>query len=103
MRCVVCRKLEKATGWRTLNLGYPSRSQPLDSLAKGVAAEIVHEVGPGGQVFLVTHSLGGIVFRHIVRSPCLVPELTCLETVMGHELYILTSSILPCMYNSQLP
>ena len=50
------RKLENATGLRTLNLGYPSRAQPLASLAKGIAAEILQEVGSQGQVFLVTHS-----------------------------------------------
>lgn len=68
MPCVAChltlcavqgmhRKLEQATGLRTINLGYPSRSQPLASLAKGVAAEILQEVGSQGQVFIITHSM----------------------------------------------
>ena len=46
--------------------GYPSTEQPLAALAEGVARDIQQQVEPGGAVFLVTHSMGAVVWRIIL-------------------------------------
>lgn len=59
----------QATGWKTVCLGYPSRSQPLQALAQGLVEKIKEAAGSSGRVFAITHSMGGIVLRHIMGLP----------------------------------
>ncbi|MCA9528223.1 MAG: hypothetical protein KC549_18190 [Myxococcales bacterium] len=61
------RKLEsalQAAGHPTWNGGYPSTQADLPALAADVIARVRTEVGPG-PVAAVTHSMGGILVRHI--------------------------------------
>lgn len=51
-------------GYRTLSLTYPSTKHTIQSLAEWVAARVRGEFG-GTPVMAVTHSLGGIVLRHM--------------------------------------
>ena len=62
----MCRKIGQATGWKTVCLDYPSRRLPLQDLAVGLAEEIRALAGTNGKVFAITHSMGGIVLRHIM-------------------------------------
>ncbi|KAK9807919.1 hypothetical protein WJX73_002237 [Symbiochloris irregularis] len=62
----LARRVEEVTGWKCVCLGYPSRSQPLQALAEGLVEEIKAAAGSSGRVFAVTHSMGGIVLRHIM-------------------------------------
>ncbi len=54
-----------------VSLQYPSTRQPINKLAAGVAEEVKDLVLQGGHegVWAVTHSLGGIVQRHIMGLP----------------------------------
>jgi hypothetical protein len=52
-------------GYRVLNLGYPSRSGDVATHAERVAEHIVRAL-PEGPLYVVTHSLGGIVLRAAV-------------------------------------
>lgn len=63
------RRLEAETGWDVQNIGYPSRSQPLECLADGIAAEIQQHVSKNSSVFVVSHSLGGILWRILQGRP----------------------------------
>lgn len=53
-----------ARGFRTLSLTYPSRRQDLKTLAADTAAQIRLQA-PSDAYFAVTHSLGGILVRHM--------------------------------------
>ena len=57
------RHLERA-GLRTWSRSYPSRRLPLPELAEWVAERIEADLGRQ-EVMAVTHSLGGIVLRHL--------------------------------------
>jgi pimeloyl-ACP methyl ester carboxylesterase len=51
-------------GFRTLSLTYPSRRNDLRTLALDTAAKI-RQLAPSSEYFAVTHSLGGILVRHM--------------------------------------
>lgn len=53
-----------AAGRPTLNIRYPSRRLPIDGLAHYVAQAITEAV-PAGPLLAVTHSMGGIILRHL--------------------------------------
>jgi triacylglycerol lipase len=57
------QRLRKA-GFTTSNLGYPSRRAPIEALADQVAARLPSGAGP---LHFLTHSLGGIVLRCLVK------------------------------------
>jgi len=57
------RRVEHA-GYPTWARTYPSRRQPIQQLAQTVAGWILDDLGQG-DVFGVTHSLGGILARHM--------------------------------------
>lgn len=60
--------LQKA-GFSTCNIGYPSTKYPIERIAEQfVVPEIQKCVKPGGAVSFVTHSMGGIIVRHIRRA-----------------------------------
>ncbi len=60
-------------GYQVHNLGYPSRSAPIEELAEDVAHRVRHIAGDGA-VDVVTHSMGGIVLRAAVAAGILPPE-----------------------------
>ncbi len=53
-----------ATGRRTVNIGYASLRHPIADLAEQVAVQLRQEV-PDGPLLAVTHSMGGILLRHL--------------------------------------
>ncbi len=61
------RKHLESLGYPTWARTYPSRRMPLSELAATVAAWIEGEVGPG-PIIGVTHSLGGILARHMAAA-----------------------------------
>jgi hypothetical protein len=56
--------LEKA-GFRAWSLSYPSTTHGISALAQWVAQEVYRVLGPDPKLLAVTHSLGGIVLRHL--------------------------------------
>ncbi|GMH43231.1 hypothetical protein BSKO_11153 [Bryopsis sp. KO-2023] len=65
------RYVKERTGLDGLALQYASwsRSKSLKDVASDVASEIRTAVGDGGKVFLVTHSMGGVVARCMQDLP----------------------------------
>ena len=64
------RPLERAArarGYRVLNVGYPSRAADVPAHATALAARLRRDV-PAGPMYVVTHSLGGIVLRQAVAT-----------------------------------
>jgi triacylglycerol lipase len=57
------RRLRQA-GFATSSIGYPSRRLPIDELAAGVAAKLPD----CERLHFLTHSLGGIVLRCLVKA-----------------------------------
>ncbi|HUF47496.1 MAG TPA: alpha/beta hydrolase [Vicinamibacterales bacterium] len=56
----------RAAGFRTVGITYPSRRMPIDALAHYVARRLPD---PGaGRLHFMTHSLGGLVVRELVRT-----------------------------------
>ena len=56
------------------NLGYPSRSAPIEALAEDVGHHLENVASSGEPVDVVTHSMGGIVLRAAVASGIVSPE-----------------------------
>ena len=62
------KKMEKALaaeGYQVVNLGYPSRQHTVEDLSAFVSRKVAEKTGGAEQVHFVTHSLGGILVRHI--------------------------------------
>jgi len=71
---LLARRLRRR-GFATLNIGYPSRRYPIDSLADRVAAELERRRQErSGPLHFVTHSMGGIVMR-AMRDRGRLPEV----------------------------
>jgi pimeloyl-ACP methyl ester carboxylesterase len=66
------RKLERALqrrGFATLNLGYASRSRPLQALAEDVHPQVAAFADDlGGSIHFVGHSMGGLLARVYVAK-----------------------------------
>ena len=56
------------------NLGYPSRSAPIETLAEAVGRHVASVASSGTPVDVVTHSMGGIVLRAAVANGVVSPE-----------------------------
>lgn len=54
----------EASGFETWMRSYPSRSRSISDLARGVTEALVADAG-GRPLFAITHSLGGILVRHM--------------------------------------
>ncbi len=54
----------RRAGWDTWARSYPSRRQPIDALAAQITEWLVRTAS-GRPLFAVTHSMGGIVLRHL--------------------------------------
>lgn len=60
------RKMERAlqaAGFTTLNLGYASRTRPIEALAEDIHPAITGFAENVGELHFVTHSMGGLVAR----------------------------------------
>ncbi|SCY23221.1 esterase/lipase family protein [Desulfoluna spongiiphila] len=67
------KKMEKAlqaAGYQTLNIDYPSTSHPVEVLCRDHVAPKVNAFSKatGGSLAFVTHSMGGIVLRYLVKE-----------------------------------
>ncbi|MEP6730091.1 MAG: alpha/beta fold hydrolase [bacterium] len=69
-------------GGRVLNLGYPSRSADVATLAADVARQII-EWEPNAPLDFITHSLGGIVLRMAVAQGDLPSERIRRAVMLG--------------------
>jgi pimeloyl-ACP methyl ester carboxylesterase len=56
------------------NLGYPSRSAPIEALAEDVGHHLQKIASSGTPIDVVTHSMGGIVLRVAVASGAMSAE-----------------------------
>ncbi|KAK9865338.1 hypothetical protein WJX84_009877 [Apatococcus fuscideae] len=63
----LARRIKRDLGWECHSLSYPSTSQPLEKLAEGVAEQLESIAGAERPVWAVTHSMGGIVLRHLMQ------------------------------------
>ena len=55
----------RAAGFRAVAITYPSRTRPIEGLSSYVAERLPDPAG--GRVHFVTHSLGGLVVRHLAQ------------------------------------
>jgi triacylglycerol esterase/lipase EstA (alpha/beta hydrolase family) len=57
-------------GFTVLNINYPSRKKPIEELSEWVRDRLDEELGqhPSVQWDFVTHSMGGIILRQIMKT-----------------------------------
>jgi triacylglycerol esterase/lipase EstA (alpha/beta hydrolase family) len=63
----LARFLEQS-GYRTLNLGYPSTKQPIEQLADTIHPRISEFAGNGGRLHFVGYSMGGLLARAYIHK-----------------------------------
>jgi triacylglycerol lipase len=57
----------KERGYEVLNIGYPSRKFPIEQLSLFVQERIQTDAPDAKTIHFVTHSMGGIILRHLQR------------------------------------
>lgn len=60
-------KFLKREGFSVFNLNYPSRKKPIEELSKFVREQIQSNEEKGIKLDFVTHSMGGIILRYIMK------------------------------------
>jgi triacylglycerol esterase/lipase EstA (alpha/beta hydrolase family) len=60
----------KKNGFPVLNLNYPSRKKPIEALSEWIRDKLEVELAesPDAQWDFVTHSMGGIILRQIMKT-----------------------------------
>jgi pimeloyl-ACP methyl ester carboxylesterase len=64
---LVLERAARRRGYRVLNVAYASRGADVPAQASALAATLRHDV-PDGTLYVVTHSLGGILLRQAVAT-----------------------------------
>ena len=57
-------RLLSQQGYEVINLGYPSRKYPIATLVQRFIAPVFSELRGASHIDVITHSLGGILFRY---------------------------------------
>jgi pimeloyl-ACP methyl ester carboxylesterase len=60
------RRRLRAAGYRAVGIHYPSFARPIEELARFVARRL--PTNPTGRLHFLTHSLGGLVVRYLIRT-----------------------------------
>ena len=56
----------RAAGYQAVSINYPSYARPIEDLAHFVARRL--PANPTGRIHFLTHSLGGLVVRYLLRT-----------------------------------
>jgi pimeloyl-ACP methyl ester carboxylesterase len=54
--------------FQIVNVGYPSRKQPIEELAETIIPSAIQQCSPGQKINVVTHSMGGILVRQYLSN-----------------------------------
>jgi triacylglycerol esterase/lipase EstA (alpha/beta hydrolase family) len=57
-----------ARGYHTVNIGYPSRTKPIEELVEGVARKIPKSCKSAPKMNFVGHSMGGLITRAYIEK-----------------------------------
>jgi pimeloyl-ACP methyl ester carboxylesterase len=66
---LIAHRLE-SEGYHVINLGYPSREKSIEELRDHIHAQLsaMDEFNNASKVHFVTHSMGGLVARHLIHA-----------------------------------
>ena len=63
---MVPRQRLRSAGYQAVGIHYPSFRRPIEELARFVASRL--PTNSGGRIHFLTHSLGGLVIRYLLRT-----------------------------------